>query len=260
MIQARSKPESERPRLIVEFVLENLAKKRLHEQKVAERRQKEDVLVSTGVVRRHRPSSSVASINDKTAGGPGIVQGEVNDATLLAESALRAGVKRRRSFDAAPARGESIRRPTLPPRSSTELHGKRPNPSDSYGSGPRQSPFKSHDASLLEQDSGIVRALGLERPVSQGAEKRVSERRVGRKRLQQEDAFHEALVRGYTKAQTERHSRTGQTSNGRLGGPGVASVVSGSNTVNTDGRLAAKRLAAATLFGAGGSVDPKWID
>ena len=59
--QARSKPENERPRLIVEFVLENLAKKRLHEQKVAERREREGIITASGVVRRPKTAGSAGA-------------------------------------------------------------------------------------------------------------------------------------------------------------------------------------------------------
>ena len=274
-MQARTKPEAERPRLIVEFVLENLAKKRLHEQKVAERREREGILTSSGLTQRPRFPSGGASqaggggmaARARPTSGSGPSAPGVLDTARLPGSAL-AGAKRPRGAaggeaSAAPAfhpsasarAREGGARAVPPPRSTDRAPASAgrtayTNPRDRVSpAAPRTRPAPPPPSRSADIDAGITRALGGDAGAPGGAS---GTRRAGRKRAHEEDAQHEALVRGYTRNLAERSGSSGPAKFGR--------AASGSNTVDTGGRLAARRLAAVTLFGAGGAIDPKWTD
>ena len=245
-------------------MLENLAKKRLHEQKVEERRQKEGILAASGVTRR--PSGPRTFVSATAIGAPSALVGE----------------KRKREPDSdhiAPISGDGSLRQPRATESKFSKGREDYQSSDSRGikDGQRASNAGLQSRVLPvsqkrsggkaaepegEPDAGIMRVLGGERgsggPSDSHHDYATGSRRVGRKRVQQEDAHHDSLVKNYTQGLASRHGES-ISNRSRAGGTARASAT-GSNALDARGMLQAKKLAAVSLFGAGGTVDPKWME
>ncbi len=119
-----------------------------------------------------------------------------------------------------------------------------------------------------DQDAGIARALSTKDGTasrhhsSASREDRDGEggaRRVGRKRVRQEDDAQDRFEQGFFQA------RTGGRAGGEVGRASAAPArtqapaASGSKAVAAYSGAAAAKRAASALFGAGGPVDAKWL-